>query len=105
MPFGMPLRGRWPRSHAPARGLPIGRCVTFGAPSSIRHRTLELARRAAPDYGGPASSSPPSLLATTIRASAPAIAIASRRWSDSVAYWACARLEPHRERLALHCLG
>src|SRR5215469_7432659 len=20
-------------------------------------------------------------------------------------YWACARLEPHRERLALHCLG
>jgi len=22
-----------------------------------------------------------------------------------VGYWACARLEPHRERLALHCLG
>src|SRR5215472_8160272 len=22
-----------------------------------------------------------------------------------MAYWACARLEPHRERLALHCLG
>jgi transcription antitermination factor NusG len=22
-----------------------------------------------------------------------------------MSYWACARLEPHRERLALHCLG
>jgi len=22
-----------------------------------------------------------------------------------MAYWACARLEPHRERLAVHCLG
>ena len=22
-----------------------------------------------------------------------------------MAYWACARLEPHRERLAMHCLG
>src|SRR5262249_14506131 len=26
------------------------------------------------------------------------------RRGDSVAYWTCARLEPHRERLALHCL-
>ena len=34
-----------------------------------------------------------------------AIAIVSRRRGDSVAFWACARLEPHRERLALHCLG
>jgi transcriptional antiterminator RfaH len=39
-----------------------------------------------------------------IHAAAPATAIAFAWWGEPVSYWACARLEPHRERLALHCL-
>jgi transcriptional antiterminator RfaH len=49
-------------------------------------------------------SRPSQPLAPPIRVRAPAIAIGSGR-GDSVSYWTVARLEPHRERLALHCLG
>lgn len=34
-----------------------------------------------------------------------AIGIDLPRRARTMAYWACARLEPQRERLALHCLG
>src|SRR5262249_33611410 len=41
--------------------------------------------------------------ALTIREPVVAIAIGLRRWNEPM-YWACARLEPHRERVATHCL-
>src|SRR6516165_6901122 len=50
--------------------------------------SLRTARRSAPRTREPAA----------------ATATGSRRWNEPM-YWTCARLEPHRERLALHCLG
>jgi hypothetical protein len=43
-------------------------------------------------------------LVLPIRVRAPATAIAFAWWDEPMSYWACARLEPHRERVALHCL-
>src|SRR5262249_60453165 len=54
--------------------------------------------------GRPSSSiSRPS--APRIHARVAAIGIDLPRRARTMAYWACARLEPQRERLALHCLG
>jgi transcriptional antiterminator RfaH len=72
--------------------------------SGIRLVINELASLLALDPGDPLNSPALSRLAPMIHERVVATAIGSGR-GDSVSYWACARLEPHKERVALHCLG
>lgn len=81
------------------RALFIGGLLAFSAPISIRRPTFV---RGARGTIVKASSKLCRPSAPTTRALA---AVIVGRWrGDSVGYWAVARLEPHRERLALHCL-
>src|SRR5262249_6157684 len=85
-----------------AKGSRIAPCVRSGAVISARPRIM---RSSGLVIMPPASFPTARRSVPRTRERGRVTAVGSRGWARVGAYWCTARLQPHREALALHCLG